>query len=73
MSAKDPLAALRRELPSADLRGLDRLKAADAERLAEVIGHAQSQQKTELHRALHNSLEHVPFLLRGAVRKVLFP
>jgi hypothetical protein len=70
--SKDALAALRRELPSADLQGLDALKAAEAERLARLIDRARQQQKLQLNTALQNSLEHVPFLLRGAVRKVLF-
>ncbi len=70
---KDSLAALRRELPSADLQGLDALKAADAERLAKLIDQARQQQKKQLREALQASLDHVPFLLRGTVRKVLSP
>jgi hypothetical protein len=73
MATKDPLASLRRELPSADLQGLDTLKAADAEHLAKLIDQARQQQKAQLRAALQASLDHVPFLLRGAVRKVLFP
>lgn len=71
--AKDPLTALRRELPSADLQGLGALKPADAERLARLIDQARQQQKTQLREALQASLEHVPFLLRGPVRRILFP
>lgn len=70
---KDSLAALRRELPSADLQGLDALKATDAERLAKLIDQARQQQKKQLREALQASLDHVPFLLRGTVRKVLSP
>jgi hypothetical protein len=70
---KDSLAALRRELPSADLQGLDALKAIDAERLAKLIDQARQQQKKQLREALQASLDHVPFLLRGTVRKVLSP
>ncbi|MGH8560510.1 MAG: hypothetical protein ACRES4_00905 [Nevskiales bacterium] len=73
MTTKDLLAALRCELPSADLKGLEKLKASDAERLAKLIDQARQQQKAQLKQALQASLDHVPFLLRGTVRRVFSP
>lgn len=73
MTAKDSLAPLRDELPLADLKALDALTPAEISRLAKLIGDARQQQRKQLREALNASLEHVPFLLRGAVRRVLFP
>jgi len=73
MTAKDSLAPLRDELPLADLKGLNALTPAEISRLAKLVGEARQAQKKQLREALNASLEHVPFLLRGAVRKVLFP
>ncbi len=61
------LPGLAQKLP--DLDGLDQ---ADIQRLEALILQAQAQQAASLAAATEESLSHVPALLRGAVRKLLF-
>ncbi|MEO8704192.1 MAG: hypothetical protein ABI867_29335 [Kofleriaceae bacterium] len=53
-------------MPTAKLS--DEAAAALAERIRQV----RAQQAEELRQAIDAALEHVPRLLRGALRKVLF-
>ncbi len=65
-------AALSREL-GGKLPDLGALDAADIDALTESMRHARRHQQRQLHRAFEAALEHVPLLLRGAVRKILQP
>ncbi len=48
------------------------LAAADAARLAEMVDDAKVRQQQALDDAIDGGLGHIPRLLRGPVRKVLF-
>ncbi len=60
--------ALQGPLPEG-LKGLDKTQR---ETLAKVFAAAKTQQRAALQGATEAALSHVPMLLRGAVRKVLF-
>jgi len=67
------MAALSRELggrPPAELGALD---TAEIDALATSLRRARHHQQKQLARAFEAALEHVPLLLRGAVRKILAP
>jgi hypothetical protein len=66
-------AALARELNGGPLPDLGSLDAADIAALTESLRRARRNQQVQLKRAFEAALEHVPLLLRGAVRKVLLP
>ncbi len=51
----------------------EKLSPADRERLHAAIEAERARRKTELRDAIEAALEHVPRLLRVALRKVLFP
>ena len=70
MSNKQALAA---ELKGAALPSLDALSDAEAGSLARSIRDARRRQKQHLSTAFEAALTHVPLLLRGPVRKILFP
>lgn len=63
-----PLAALLGAAPPDSVDGLP--EAAQAE-LAELITTARRRQTADLARAFDAALTHIPFPLRGLVRKVL--
>lgn len=65
-------AALAREL-GGRLPDLGALEEAELAALAEALRRARRQQQQQLQRAFEAALEHVPLLLRGAVRKILAP
>lgn len=48
------------------------LSAAQRSKLAAAIEHAQQRQRDQLGETLENSLNFVPALLRGRLRKLLF-
>ncbi len=52
--------------------GLEALSKAQAEKLAAALQAAQAAQRQALKNSSEAALSHVPMLLRGAVRKVLF-
>jgi len=52
--------------------GLSGLTKAQLEKLAAAFATAKTQQRAALENSTEAALSHVPFLLRGAVRKVLF-
>ncbi len=70
MSAAHPLAD---ELGTSSLPALDALTPAEIETLRLRIRAARQQQKQQLARASEAALSHIPTLLRGPVRKILFP
>lgn len=72
MSSKIP-DELRTALGGQLTPGLEALGADDQRRLAQQLNEARARQQAELARALEAALQHVPMLLRGAVRKVLLP
>jgi len=53
--------------------GFEDLSEAQLQALASAVRDARHKQRDELNRALSAALEHVPFLLRGAVKRVLAP
>ncbi len=63
---------LRMELGGQVPDGLDALSEADAGRLARAVREARARQARQLDVAVDESLRVVPFLLRGAVKKILF-
>jgi hypothetical protein len=66
-------AALSRELGGKPLPDLAALDAADIHALTEALRRARRNQQAQLQQAFEAALEHVPLLLRGAVRKILAP
>ncbi len=49
-----------------------RLDPEDAERLAVLVAAATARQSKALDAAMHGGLRHIPRLLRGPVKAVLF-
>ncbi len=66
-------AALSRELGGKPLPDLAALDAAEIDALTEALKRARRHQQQQLKQAFEAALEHVPMLLRGAVRKILAP
>ena len=53
-------------------QGLEALSKPQLEKLAAAFAAAKTQQRAALQGSTEAALSHVPMLLRGAVRKVLF-
>lgn len=51
--------------------GIAALPAADQAQLAAVIGSARRRQARDLEASFHATLKHIPFPLRGVIKKVL--
>lgn len=68
----DVLARLTTELGGRPPGGLARLDAASAEDLTRALREAKRRQSRELESAMRSSMDHVPRLLRGPTRKLLF-
>lgn len=51
--------------------GVAQLPADDRDRLAEVITRARRKQAEDLEASFHATLKHIPFPLRGIVKKAL--
>jgi hypothetical protein len=66
-------AALTRELGGKPPAELDALDAAEVDALTTSLRRARHHQQKQLAQAFETALEHVPLLLRGAVRKILAP
>lgn len=49
-----------------------RLTAAERERVLATVEQLRASRRLELARAIDAALEHVPRILRGALKKVLF-
>lgn len=56
----------------APVTGLPGLKLAEAETLLSALDAAKARQRAALQASTEAALGHVPMLLRGAVRKILF-
>ncbi len=56
-----------------DLAVLDELTDAEAAELLEMYDAAREEATTDLLASLDESLRHVPRLIRGPVRMILFP
>jgi hypothetical protein len=69
----DTRAAIAAELGLADGAALAALADADAIALRDGVRALVAQQRAALAAAIDAALEQVPWVLRGAVRKVLFP
>jgi hypothetical protein len=51
--------------------GISALPAADQQRIAELVAHARRKQATDLAKSFEAALKHVPFPVRGLVKKTL--
>lgn len=51
---------------------VDRLDPDDAAQLARMVTDARRRQADDLRRAIDGGLGHIPRLLRGPVKKILF-
>jgi len=69
--AVDSLVA-RLQLPETASQYLYDLKPAEAEQLLKAIAGAEAAQQKAVDAAIQGALDHVPMLLRGPVRKMLF-
>jgi hypothetical protein len=65
---------LKRELGDGgkQLPPLDKLNDKQLKALIEIFREGKQRQRTSLYAAMESALGHVPMLLRGAVRKVMF-
>lgn len=63
---------LERELGGPVPEGLEALSAAQLATLAELLAAAKKRQAHELTEGVEDSLNFVPRLMRGPVRKILF-
>ncbi|HEY1058304.1 hypothetical protein NQT62_15200 [Limnobacter humi] len=50
---------------------LEKLSAADQKKLAADLAHAHKQHDATLKKSMDDAMGHIPFLLRGAVKKIL--
>jgi len=66
------LDTLERELGAPLPDGLEALSAAELATLAELLAVARQRQAQELADGVEDSLNFVPRLMRGSVRKILF-
>lgn len=68
MPKLDPalLAAIGQPIPE-----LEKLSAADQKKLAADLEHAHHKHDAVLKKSMDDALGHIPFLLRGAVKKIL--
>jgi predicted DNA-binding transcriptional regulator YafY len=67
----DAKRALRAELGAAPPKGLDALSDDEIADLAAALREARSRDKAALAKAMQDSLQHIPRLLRGPVRKMI--
>lgn len=61
------------ELGSPPPEGLHALSAAELCAWADTLARSRSRQRKNLSAALEHALSFVPALVRGAVRRILFP
>lgn len=71
MSARDAMDALEAQLDGAPPAGLGQLSEAELRDLLEVIRAAKRTQARELRTAGEKAYSHIPWLLRGPVRKIV--
>ncbi len=72
MGGRMTLDELQQRLGGAQLSFADKLDEGDRERLVKLFDRASQQQAEALRAASEDALKHVPALLRGTVRKLLF-
>lgn len=72
MAAKESASDLLAAALGAPVNGLTGLKQAEVEKLLAALAAAKQRQRAALQNSTEAALSHVPMLLRGAVRKVLF-
>jgi len=68
----DALAAALGPHPDPALAPLERLSPELRAELSRLVGDARERQRREVKTAIDESLTHVPALLRGPIRKLLF-
>ncbi|MCK5770972.1 hypothetical protein [Algiphilus sp.] len=73
MPHDDGRKALRRAIDDEPPPGVDALDDASAQALATLIEDSRRAQQRQLQDALERALGYLPRLLRGPVRRVLFP
>lgn len=65
--------ALGKELAGTPPQALEALGAAELNDLAGIFRQSHQTQQQQLQASLENALSYAPALLRGTLRKVLFP
>jgi hypothetical protein len=68
----DGVDILEQELGAQLPDGISQLSGAELEALAELLREAKAHQKQELDEGVEGSLDIIPRLMRGPVRKILF-
>lgn len=68
----DALAAALGPHPDPALAPLERLSPEARAELSRLVADARERQRREVKQAIDASLDHVPALLRGTIRKLLF-
>jgi hypothetical protein len=71
MSRQDALKALEAQLRAKPPKGLAALSAEELEDLVEAVRDARHRQAAELQAAGEKAFGHIPWLLRGPIRKVM--
>lgn len=71
----EPMSEAKSDRPEprdADADPLARLPPTPRAALAPLVADARARQRREVQRAIDDALTHVPALLRGAIRRLLF-
>ena len=68
----DALAAALGPAPDPALAPLERLAPEVRAELSHLVAEARERQRREVHVAIDTALTHVPAVLRGTIRKLLF-
>ena len=71
MSRKDALGDLESQVRAEPPRGFSALSKAELEDLTGAIQDARHRQAAELHAAGERAFAHIPWLLRGPIRRVM--
>jgi hypothetical protein len=71
MSKEAALRALEAQLGGKAPKGLKRLSAEELEELGEAVRHARRRQAASLAEAGDKAFGHIPWLLRGPIRKTM--
>jgi predicted amidohydrolase YtcJ len=71
MGRKEALEAMESQLRAKPPEGLSSLSEEELEDLTDAIREARRRQAAELHAAGERALDHIPWLLRSPIRKVM--